>query len=138
MRVAVLFFGGGSRDRVLSVSRAIMASLEERNLQVDLIDGERDVNSRLTSHGYTIVITAATSFFGGKITPRISEFLKQAGQLGGKKACALVLTQPFGAAKALKRLMTALEHEGMFMHYSDTVSSDRDAPLVIRRLSLAP
>ena len=59
--------------------------------------------------------------------PIVSEVLANCGVVGGKKSCALVLPSLFGAEKACKALMKAMEKEGMFVDYFDIVQSPEHA-----------
>ncbi|MFO8043887.1 MAG: hypothetical protein R6U25_11840 [Alkalispirochaeta sp.] len=136
MRAAVLFFGGTRRDKTAEVARGLAGGIEKAGHQVDVIDGDRDVNSKLTVYEYIAVGTSAVSTFSGKIDPKIPEFLSRAGMVTGKKCSAFVLNSPFGSQKALRRLMAALEHEGMFIRYSDILRSREEAEVLASRLKL--
>lgn len=137
MRAAVLFFGaGGKREQVAELARGIAESIEKNGHQVDLIDAVRDNNTKLTVYEFLVVGTAVTSLFGGKIDPRISEYLSQAGMIGGKKSFAFILKAPIGSQKGLSRLMKAMEHEGLFLRSSDVLRSREEAVQVGRRLKL--
>jgi menaquinone-dependent protoporphyrinogen IX oxidase len=136
MRAAVLFFGGTRRDKTAEVARGLAGGLEKAGHQVDVIDGDRDVNSKLTVYEYIAVGTSAVSLFTGKIDPQIAQFLSRAGMVSGKKCSAFMLNGLFGSQKALRRLMAALEHEGMFIRYSDILRSREEAEVLAGRLKL--
>ncbi len=136
MRVAVLFFGGGKREATADIARGLVDGFEKAGHQVDLVDGDRDVNTKLTAYGYIAVGTASMSLFGGKIDARITEYLSNAGMIGGKKSFAFVTNGPFGAQKALSRLMATLEHEGLFIRFSETLRSREEAAMIAGRLKL--
>lgn len=138
MRVGVVFFGAGKRESVAEIARGIVAGLERQGHQVDLIDGEQDRDTRLTIYGYVAVGTVSRSLFGGKIDPRIAEYLANGGMLGGKRVFAFVGRSVFGAQKALSRLMKTLEHEGMFIRFSEILRSRSEAELVGSRLKVEP
>lgn len=136
MRAAVVFFGANRRDSVLKLARGVADGIESQGHTVDLIDGERDVNSKLTIYQYVAVGTTATSLFGGKISGNVSEFLANAGTVVGKKCFAFVLKSPISANKALVRVMRTMEHEGMFLRYSEVLRSPEEAKLVGSRLKI--
>lgn len=136
MRAAVVFFGANRRDSVLKLARGIADGIETQGHTVDVIDGERDVNTKLTVYQYISVGTVSTSFFGGKISDKIKEFLSAAGSVGGKKSSAFVLKTPISSSKALARLMKTMEHEGMFLRYSEVLRSPDEAKLVGSRLKI--
>ena len=41
MRAAVVFFAGGSRDRMVALARALARGMESQGHQVDVVDGRR-------------------------------------------------------------------------------------------------
>lgn len=136
MRAAVVFVSLDKRDKLLEISRALGAGIEAQGHSVEIIDGARDVNARLTVYEYVAVGTEITSAFGGKIPPRVSEFLKNAGTVAGKRSFAFVLKHSFGAAKGLQRLMKTMEGEGMFLKFSEILSSAPEAVEIGKRLRI--
>ncbi len=136
MRTAVVFFGGKSRDSVRDVAQAIADGISAQGHTCDLIDGERDVNSRLTGYGYVVLGTQSVSLFGGRIPASVAEFLGRAGIVSGRKSFAFVVRTPFGSAKALGRLMKSMEHEGMFLRFSEVIRSTQEATAIARRLKI--
>jgi hypothetical protein len=136
MRVATVFFPQKNRDRLLQLAKALARGIESQGHEVDLIDGSRDVNTKLTIYGYIAVGTEATNVFGGKIPQRVSEFLSSAGIVGGKRSFAFVPKRLIGGTRTLRRLMNVMEHEGMFLKLSDTLSSADEAEEIGKRLSI--
>ena len=136
MRVAVLFFGGGKRDRVAGIARGLAAGLEKMGHQVDVIDGDRDVNAKLTIYEYIAIGTSPISMFRGRIDSKVGEYLGNAGMIGGKRAFAFVASSPFGAPRALANLMKGIEHEGVFIRYSEVLRSKEEAEAIAARLKL--
>jgi hypothetical protein len=136
MRVATVFFPHTNRERLMHLARALARGIESQGHEVDLIDGSRDVNAKLTIYGYIAVGTEATNLFGGKIPQRVSEFLSAAGIVAGKKSFAFVPRRLIGGTRTMKRLMNVMEHEGMFLKLSDTLSSVEEAEEIGKRLSI--
>lgn len=136
MKVGVVFFGANKRDTVAEVARGVVRGLERQGHQVDLIDGERQRDAKLSIYQYVAVGTVATGLIGGKIDSAITEFLSSAGMLGGKRCFAFVARSLFGSQKALTRLMKALEHEGMFIRFSEVLRSGSEGELVASRLKV--
>jgi menaquinone-dependent protoporphyrinogen IX oxidase len=134
MRAAVVFFVGSSRDKMVQTSKALARGIESQGNQVDIVDGDRDVNTKLTIYEYICVGTEAVSVFGGKIPARVQSFLASAGMVSGKRSFAFVLKKAIGAPKALARLMGRMEHEGMYLKYSEVLSSPEHAEEVGKRL----
>ena len=67
MRTAVVFFGGSHRDKTAELARGLAGGIERAGYQVDVIDGDRDVNAKLTVYEYIAVGTSSVSLFTGKI-----------------------------------------------------------------------
>lgn len=137
MRVAVVFFGGKSRERIVDVANGLVRGLEKEAHHVDLIDAEKDSNTKLTGYEYLAVGAPGISLFGGKIPTSVSEYLSSAGIVGGKKSFAFTIRKPLGATKALRTLMNVMEHEGMFIRYSEILRSRQEAEIVATRLRIS-
>ncbi len=136
MRTAVIFFAGKSRSKILNISRALARGIEKQGHQVDIIDGDRDVNTKLTIYQYIAIGTEAISSFGGKIPEKVANFLASAGMISGKRSFAFVLKSTMGTQKALSRLMKSMESEGMYLKYSEILNSDAEAEEVGKRLHI--
>ena len=136
MRVAVVFVPHSRRDKLLEVSKALAKGIEAQGHSVDVIDGSRDVNSKLTIYEYLAVGTEIVSTFGGKIPDSVSQYLKSSGIVGGKRSFAFVLKRPFGTEKGIHRLMKAMETEGMFLRFSSVMTSAAEAEYVGKRLKI--
>ena len=136
MRVATVFFPHRNRDRLMQLAKALSRGIESQGHQVDIIDGTRDVNTKLTIYGYIVVGTDAANAIGGKIPGRVSEFLSSAGIVGGKKSFAFVPKRLIGGTRTLKRLMNVMEHEGMFLKLSNAIGSPDEAEEIGKRLRI--
>jgi hypothetical protein len=112
MRAAVVFFSSASRERILALAKSLSQGIGEQGHHVDLIDGDRDVNAKLTSYQY----------------------LGSAGMVSGKHSFAFVTKTPFGSLKALSRLMKNMEKEGMLIKNSSILGSPQEAQEVGKRL----
>jgi len=134
MRIAIVFFPDKKRDKLLSLCKGLGSGLEAQGHQVDIIDGSRDVNSKLTVYRYIVVGTEAISMFGGRIPDKIAPFISGAGIVSGKRAFAFVLKSFLGSSKALTRLMKALEKEGMFIKFQEILQSEIEAEEIGKRL----
>jgi menaquinone-dependent protoporphyrinogen IX oxidase len=120
----------------MKIARGVASGIESQGHTVDIIDGERDVNSKLTIYQYVAFGTASTTLFGGKISDKVGEFLSKSGMVAGKKSFAFVAKTPISASKALARLMRKMEHEGMFLRYSEVLRSPDEAEVVGSRLKI--
>ena len=138
MRVVAVFVPGKNRDKIREMAKSLARGIEAQGHQVDIVDGSRDVNTKLTIYEYIAVGTEQTSTFGGKIPDRVGQFLKESGIVGGKKSFAFVMKRPIGSTKALSRLMKVMEQEGMFLKLSEAFNSKEEAEEIGKRLKIGP
>lgn len=136
MRTAVVFFSSNSRDRILDLARSLARGMEVQGHQVDIIDGDHDINAKLTMYQYIAVGTQPLSSFSGKIPDKVGQYLNSSGMVSGKRSFAFVSKNMFGAAKALARLMKRMEKEGMFLKYSAVLNSPQEAEEIGKRLHI--
>lgn len=136
MRAAVVFFAGGSRDKVVALARALARGIEAQGHQVDVVDGDRDVNAKMTVYQYVAVGAGPLSAWSGKISDRVGQFLNSSGMIAGKRSFAFVAKNLAGCSKALTRLMKAMEKEGMFLKFSSILGSAQEAEEIGKRLHL--
>ena len=136
MRTAVVFFSGDNREKIMNLSRALARGIEAQGHQADLVDGDHDINTKLTIYQYIAIGTESVSAFGGKIPEKVSSFLSSAGMVAGKRSFAYVAKSFMGSHRALARLMKSMEKEGMFLKFSDVFSSGREAEEVGKRLKI--
>ncbi len=137
MRVAVIFFSGKNRDHLMSLAKALGKGLEKQGNQVDVFDGAKDTNVKLTMYQYVAVGAEPAGGLGGKIPESVKTFLAAAGLVSGKKSYAFVSRAPIGAAKSLAALMRNMEGEGMFLKNSDILRSAQEAEEIGRRLHVS-
>lgn len=126
MRVAVVFFADRNRQGLLALARGLQVGIESQGHQVELIDGIRDVHSKLTAHQYAVVGAESLSITG-KIPARVAPFLASAGLIQGKRSYAFVAKSFLGSNRALLRLMRSMEHEGMYLKNSGVLKSAEEA-----------
>jgi len=137
MRIAVVFFEGKNRKRLLALAQALARGIETQGHQVDLIDGAHDINSKLTIYRYVAVGGESITTFTGKIPEVVTRYLKNAGMISGKRCYAFVCKSPISANRALQRIMKAMEGEGMFLKNSGVLNSEVEAQEVGRRLHIS-
>jgi len=134
MKVAVLFFGGSGRQQLLEVSKGLVRGLEKQGKQVDLIDGDRDVNVKLTIYEYIAVGTSTVSLWGGKVSKKVTTFLANSGIVSGKRCFAFITKGGIRKTKTLRELMRIMEHEGMYLKNSRLLTSAEEAEEIGKRL----
>ena len=121
---------------MLRISKGLAKGLESKGHFVDVIDGDQDIGKKLSLYSYIAVGGVAEGGFGGKINEKISTFLANAGMVTGKKSFAFILKKGMRLTKTLQSLMSVMEHEGMFIKYSDILSSAEEAEEVGKRLHI--
>jgi menaquinone-dependent protoporphyrinogen IX oxidase len=137
MRVAVIFFSGRNRDKLMGLAKALARGIEKQGNQVDTFDGQRDANVKLTIYQYIVVGAEPLGTFGGKIPESARTFLAASGMIAGKKSYAFVPKSTFGAAKSLSALMKSMEGEGMVIKTSDILRSPVEAEEIGKRLHIS-
>ncbi len=140
MRAAVVFFSPasptGSRGRLLELARALARGIESQGHTVDLIDGYRDTQAKLTMYQYIAIGVEPASSFGGKIPERVGQFLGSSGLVSGKRSFAFVPKNLIGSGRALSRLMKSMEKEGMYLKNSQVFATPQEAKETGRKLHI--
>lgn len=136
MRTAVVFFSVNKREKLRDIAQALAKGMEEQGCHVDLIDAERDVNAKLTIYHYIAVGTEPLSAFGGKISGSIEKYLANSGIVTGKRSFAFILGGGLRPGRTLTALMKAMEHEGMYLKYSDIISTSENAREIGKQLHI--
>jgi menaquinone-dependent protoporphyrinogen IX oxidase len=137
MRAVVIFFSGKNRDAMMRLAKALGKGIEKQGNQVDVFDGAKDTEIKLTMYQYIVVGAEPAGMFGGKIPDAVGTFLAAAGLIQGKKSYAFVSKSTFGAEKSLARLMKSMEKEGMLLKNSDILRSPTEAEEIGKRLHIA-
>lgn len=127
MRVGIVYFAPKNPQTYRTLAEGIARGLSSRGVQVDVIDGELEKEKRLSFYEYIIIGCEPASLFGRKIPPSVDRFLSQAGAIGGKRSCAFIGKHLFASSRALSQLMKLMEREGMFLTYSEILSSRNQA-----------
>ncbi|MDA3809980.1 MAG: hypothetical protein PF518_06550 [Spirochaetaceae bacterium] len=135
MRVAVVYFQTGFGE-VKKTAEALARGIAEGNHMVDLINGETDTDKKLTGYEYIAIGASPLSFFRGKISERITNYLKNSGMLTGKRSYAFIRKKGIASSKALKSLMKEMEKEGMMIKISDVLFSSIEAEAAGKKLHI--
>ena len=137
MRAAVVFFTGNHDSQLRKLAGALVKGMEKQGAFVDLIDGERDVNTVLTIYDYISVGAGSATGMGGSVGKKVTQFLANAGIVTGKRSFAFVSNRGLRKAKTLSSLMKAMEFEGMYLKNSSILISEEDAERVGHELHLS-
>jgi flavorubredoxin len=137
MRAAVIFFSGKNREKMMRLAKALGKGIEKQGNQVDVFDGAKDTNVKLTMYQYVAIGAEPIGLLGGKIPETVATFLAASGLVSGKKSYAFITKSTFGSEKALARLMKSMEKEGMFLKNSDMLRSPTEAEEIGKRLHIS-
>ena len=135
MRAVVVFFAPKNRTKVLDHAQALARGIEAQGHQVDIVDGSRDVNTKLTIYQYIAIGTESMSITG-KISDTVGTYLSNAGAIAGKRSYAFLTKSMFGSTRALARVMKNMEKEGMFLKNSTILTSPAEAEEIGKRLHI--
>jgi hypothetical protein len=127
LNVAIVFFRGIDSEKVISLSSNMSRGIESQGHIVNVIDGDKDSGTRLSSYKYISVIASSSGFFGGKLSEKIKPFLSNAGMVQGKRSAAFLVKKGFRCEKSLLQLMKIMESEGMFIKNSGIIQTDAAA-----------
>ncbi len=136
MRVAIVYFSNKKRKKLSVLAGALADGIRSQGHQVDVIDGDLDVNSKLTIYNYVAVGIEPLNFIGGKIPARTAFFLSSSGLIRGKRSYAFLLRSGLRTQKSLNKLMHTMEHEGMYLKKSDVISSTEEASIIGKNLHI--
>ena len=136
MRVGIVFISENKRDDLLELAKGLAKGVESQGHQADIIDGTRDVNTKLTIYNFLAVGTSANSGMGGKIPEKVGRYLASSGHVGGKRSFAFISKYGMRSSKTLLALMKVMEHEGMFVVLSDIIANSAEAEEIGKRLNI--
>jgi hypothetical protein len=136
VRVAVANFAKSPKSPVRAAAVALGAALRERGAQVDVIDGAKTKDVKLTGHHFLAVGCDVRAAFGGKLPVELKGFLANSGLIAGKRCLAFVTQAPLGTPKTLLQLMKAMEGEGLLLRTSEVLANADDATLAGKRLKV--
>lgn len=125
MRVALISFCPVQNFKTVAIIKKLEAGSASSGNRVEVFNGlENLVNTRLTAFDYIAVLVQAKGLFGGKIPPRVREYLGTSGSISGKKGCALVIKAGFSSEKTCRNLMRAMESEGVKLDYFEVLQNE--------------
>ena len=137
IRAAVLYFAKPSAQaKVQALAEALARGLRDQGAQVDVINGVKVRDTKLTGYHYLAVGADVRSLLKGVLPPELAPALANGGIVTGKRAFAFVAAAPFGANATLLKLMKALEHEGIMLRYSEVLAKPEAAAALGKRLKL--
>ena len=127
MKVAIVYFQTKNSRKLVEISQSLAKGIESAGHQVDLIDGIKDKNTKLSIYKYIAIGTCSDSFLGSSIPDEISPFLASCGMISGKRCFAFIIKSFMQNNKTLSKLMHNMEKEGMYLKNSEIFSKPEDA-----------
>ena len=136
MRICILYGGTSAGNEKLrefaeGMSKGISSSGEHI---VDTFDMKLEQGKRISSYEYVVVISQAESLFSKKVPLIVSDFLKSAGSISGKRCSCFISSNCLRKNKVLHNLMYVMESEGMYLKLSDVLKNANMAYAVGKRL----
>lgn len=126
MRVLILYSARGALDRL---ARAVADGLESVGVRAELMKADPSRTQPISMGAYDLVCVGSPTlgFFRGRAAEDIVEVLARSTRLEGKRTAAFVRRGGFGATRALKQLMAALERQGAWVEDFADLASEQEA-----------
>lgn len=135
MNICILFFGGSKHSKMVELSKALAKGIEKQGSHtVQLIDGEKESDKKLTPFQYIALGAPSANFFGGKVPEKLETFLKNAGMISGKRSFAFTPKSGLRPLKTLQKIMKTMEKQGMYLKVSDIIANADEAEAIGARL----
>jgi menaquinone-dependent protoporphyrinogen IX oxidase len=114
MRALVMYYSESME--MTRVAKAIAAGIQKNGHTVDIKRIAPEVNpSSIIPYQIICVGAPVISFWGGKLSPGVSDFLGKCTHLTGKKMGAFTITKWFGQERGLRNLMGMMEKQGGYV-----------------------
>ncbi|MDY0288395.1 MAG: hypothetical protein RBR15_06185 [Sphaerochaeta sp.] len=137
MKVCVLYASATKESgRIKAIAKALAEGVSSLGHQVDVIDMNLDMGKKVSFYDYLIFGTEATTFWGGKISPAVSQFLRSAGTVSGIRSMGFVSKGGVRSMKTLQSLMRTMEHEGLFLKKSEIITKPDHGRAVGKHLQI--
>ncbi len=128
MRIAVVVSGRNREStRLNEIGKEIESTLVKRGYSVELINTSLDTDKKLILFDYLIFVSETTSFFNKRIVESLGTYLKNCGNISGKRCAVVLKGGTVFKMGAMSELMRIVESEGVILKTSQIVSSSGDA-----------
>lgn len=128
MKVAVVYIAGRSDDGLSNIAQGISDSLTRLGHSVELSDRRGNTRSRIVAFEYIFIVSEPIGL-GSKLPARLREFLAQDSGIGGKRSTAVLRRTGLLPSKALRRLVGAMEGEGMVVNFDALAANAIDGAI---------
>ena len=136
MRICVLYGGvpaGNAKLKALAEGMAKGLSSSGEHI-VEIFDMTLEQGKRVSAYDYIVVLSQAESFFSKKVPSCVSDFLKSAGSISGKRCSCFISANSLRKSRVLHNLMFVMESEGIYLKLSDVLKNADMAFAVGKRL----
>lgn len=136
MRICILYGGTtASNVKMRALAEAMSKGLSTSGEHVvEIVDMKLEQGKRVSSYDYIVVISQAENFFSKKVPACVSDFLKSAGSISGKRCSCFISSNCLRKSRVLHNLMYVMESEGMYLKLSDVLKNADMAYAVGKRL----
>ncbi len=122
--------------RLIEYARTVSSSLERRGYSSDIINTSLDADKKLIFFDYLIFLAEPVSFFSKKISPSLGTYLKNCGNISGKRACLILSSSTLFKGGAMSSFMSQIEGEGVILKTSQDVSSPKEVESFIKTINV--
>lgn len=133
MHIVVLSVSEKQSEKLGSIAAAAARELSGMGHRVDLCTSS---DARYPMADF-VVVCSEPNGLGASIGSRAGEQLARAEYLSGKRSAALMLASGLFPGKALLKLMTAMENEGLVVTMGETVANAARAAALMREAPLS-
>lgn len=137
MKVAVLYADANQSSLCKELSAGLAEGIQAQGHDVTVIDMVHERGTVVSYYDYIAMGTHATSLWSAQILPAVGEFLKQCGTISGKRSFAFIGKKGLRLGKTLQTLMRTMESQGMYLTFSEVLSSRAQAQAVGKRLIIS-
>lgn len=139
MRVCIIFAGSDKEGRKLKELATALArgiNAQDQSASVEIFNMYTEQGKNISFYDYYVIGSEAINFFGGKIPHAIKDFLRQCGNISGKRCFCFVNKKGLRCQKTLSVLMKTIENEGAFITNFEIIKSSSLAQAYGKRLKL--
>lgn len=130
MRIAIVDAGKSGASKAAALAASMAKTLVAAGHFADIIaTGGNSQTPRLSFYDFIIVCSEPEGLWG-RLGREAGDMLSAAGSIGGKRSMAVMKKSGFMSGKALKRLMSAMEGEGMLVTSGDIARDAREASVL--------
>ena len=122
--------------RLSEYGRTVSSALEKRGYSSDIINTSLDADKKLIFYDYLIFIAETVSFFSKRISPSLETYLKNCGNISGKRACLILSSSTLFKGGAMSSFMCRIEGEGVILKTSQDVSSTKEVESFIKTINV--